>query len=37
MGERARQRVLQRYDLHGVCLPWQRANVLAAGTAESAG
>jgi hypothetical protein len=32
MGERARQRVLERYDLHRVCLPRQRALVLCAGS-----
>ena len=30
MGERARQRVLERYDLHSVCLPRQRELVLNA-------
>jgi glycosyltransferase involved in cell wall biosynthesis len=37
MGERARQRVLERYDLHSVCLPRQRALVLGTIPAESRG
>lgn len=35
MGERARQRILERFDLHDVCLPRQRAVVLGSDTAAS--
>jgi hypothetical protein len=31
MGERARQRVLERFELHDVCLPLQRALATTGG------
>jgi len=37
MGERARQRVLERFELHDVCLPQQQALVLGVNAAAARG